>query len=1494
MLPPPRQVRPISGPPTLIAASQRDKMTMASEPSDRAGGPLREAPPAEMPARTPENRQMSIVGVGASAGGLEACRTLFAALPAGQSMAFILVQHLDPTHESLMVELLSGHTALTVVEAVDGRRIERDHLYVIPPGAYLSIDQGHLRLSAPLAPHGSRMPFDFLLKSLAKDAGGRAICVVLSGTGTDGTLGVQAIRDAGGLVIAQDPEEAGYGGMPRSAILSGAVDRTLALADMPAALADHLAHLGRDNSPAKPPGGASGERMAPTESPLAEIIDLLRAGTAHDFTLYKPGTLQRRTERRMAMTGIATDDMTRYLDVLRHDPAELGLLANDLLINVTSFFRDAKVFDYLAEKTIPDMVANHPADTPLRIWVAGCSTGEETYSLAMLFREEIVRTGSHLKLQIFASDVDPDAVAAAREGLYAETIKADITPERLARFFSPEGHNFRISPDLRANVVFTVQDVLADPPFSRLDLISCRNLLIYLRPEAQAKVIALFHFALRDRGILLLGASETAGHSEGRFDVISKPERLYRHVGRNQAGDLRFALSMTDGAPSKRRPPEYAGLRPVALAELCRRMVLETFAPAAVLINRKNECLYFLGATDDYLSVARGHALHDILSMARDGVRTKLRAALHQAHQDKKRVVVTGGTLRRAGAAAAFSIDVQPIMAEGEDLFLVCFIDGPAPVRADGHAPTAAESARVTELEKELDATRAELSGAIRNLEISGEEQRAINEEALSVNEEFQSTNEEMVTSKEELQSLNEELTALNSQLQETLERQRTTANDLQNVLYSTDLATLFLDRDLKIRFFTPATKLLFSIIANDVGRPLTDFSSLTNDPDLLGDAKAVLATLVPIEREIEAKTGAWYIRRILPYQVPGDSVEGVVITFADITDRRKIADALRKAEQMAQQSNIGKSRFLAAASHDLRQPLQSLKLIQGLLARAVEGEKATKLVARFDDVLGAISGMLNALLDINQIEAGTVQAHIESFSIDDLLQRLATEFAYHAQAQRLELRVVSCRLFVDSDPRLLEQMLRNLLNNALKYTRTGKILVGCRRRHGKLCVEVWDTGIGIPLTALQAIFEEYEQLDNPGHDRNRGLGLGLSIVQRLGLMLGHRVTVRSQPGKGSVFGVDVERSRDAKAPAPMPMSLPEDAGGAARTGTILIAEDDPDVRGLLEIILRDEGHQVHAAADGAAALELVRHGALRPDLIITDYHLSRPMDGVELVNTLRETLHDPRHPEVPVIILTGDISTRTVRDIVVRATESCLQLTKPVNLAALTLAVQNLLGLAPRAAGPHAEPAPASKPGATVFVVDDDGFFRESLRTMLEEDGRQVEDFESCEAFLAAYIPGSEGCLLIDAYLPGMKGVELLERLRKAGHRLPSVMITGDSDVLTAVAAMKAGASDFIEKPVAPEEVLARVARALGTAQDESRRVAWRQQALEQIAGLTFRQRQIMDRVLAGEVSKNIAADLGISQRTVENHRNAIMKKTGSKSLPALARLALAADAGA
>jgi two-component system, chemotaxis family, CheB/CheR fusion protein len=627
-----------------------------------------------------------------------------------------------------------------------------------------------------------------------------------------------------------------------------------------------------------------------------------------------------------------------------------------------------------------------------------------------------------------------------------------------------------------------------------------------------------------------------------------------------------------------------------------------------------------------------------------------------------------------------------------------------------------------------------------------------------------------------------------------------------------------------------------------------------------------------------------------LPYHTQDNGVEGVVVTFVDITERRHTADALEAAKRQAEVANLGKSRFLAAASHDLRQPLQTLSLIRGVLAKRItegKNEEALKLVARLDETAAGMSGLLDALLDINQIEAGTLRAERIDFRIDDLLDRLRDEFTYYAQAQGLALRVVGCGLSVHSDPRLLEQMIRNLLSNALKYTRHGKLLLGCRRRKGLLSIEVWDTGIGIPAEELDAIFEEYHQLDNDARERGRGLGLGLSIVQRLGNLLAHPVHVRSRPGAGSVFAIEVALSASGKpleVEPHRPSTSDEIAEEVHRTGTILIVEDEPDVRELLELILNEEGYGTAAAADGAGALELVTTGVIRPDLILADYNLPNGLNGLELTARVRERLDRA----IPVIILTGDISTGTLRDI---ASHGCVQVNKPMRATELIQVIRHLLAQPQSArlrAPPLVEAASVPKP-PTVFIVDDDRRILEALRSLLEENGRVVEDFQSAEAFLEARRPGSEGCLLIDAYLPGMSGLELLQRLGKESNRLPTIMITGQSDVPMAVQAMKAGAMDFIEKPVSSGELLASIERALEQSRDATKLSAWREEAAKRIAGLTPRQREIMELVLAGHPSKNIAADLGISQRTVENHRAAIMKKTGATSLPGLARFALA-----
>jgi two-component system CheB/CheR fusion protein len=1415
---------------------------------------------APVPA-SPAGLNFCVVGIGASAGGLEACRRFLAALPAAPGMAFILVQHLDPTHDSMMAELLASATAMRVVQAEDGMAVAADHVYLIPPGFYLAIANGCLSLTVPLARHGARLPFDFLLQALSVAAGPRAACVILSGGGADGAIGAQAIKAAGGIVIAQDPAEASHPGMPESAIATGAVDFVLPVAAMAAALLDFASGLAGDAAPG-----------------TAEIIALLKTLTTHDFTLYKTGTMDRRIARRMVMAGFAATDTARYMDRLRVDAGECEDLANDLLINVTSFFRDPKVFDLLAASTIPELVA--AADGSIRLWVAGCSTGEETYSLAMLLLERIEAEAVPIKLQIFATDIDAQAVMAAREGLYSTAIEKEVSAARRARFFTRDEHGYRVSAVLRACVVFAVQDVLSDPPFSKLNMVSCRNLLIYLQPEAQAKVIAVFNFSLRAGGFLLLGAAETIAAPDRRFAQISKAARLYRKLGPGAEA----APAGPEVADFLRLPPRLPAKAKLAdIGETCRRLVLERYAPAAVVVSARLECVYHLGPTDAFLRAPAGPATHDLLAQLPSGLRARLREAIPLASTGSV-IRIGGGRIMRDGKTRLFDLEIEKFPGEG-DRFLICFLppsgQAPSPPPATaGSPPAPADGRRIAALEAELAATRLELQQALHGLEQAAEEHNAINEEALSANEEFQSTNEELLTSKEELQSLNEELTALNSQLQESLERSRMTSTDLRNVLYSTDVPTLFLDEKLNIRFFTPSATLLFHLIATDVGRPLSDFRSLTGDPALLTDAARMLATGTPWESEILVAENLWYLRRIQAYRTFDGAIAGVVITFTDTTQRKAAGLALEAARQEADLANRTKSRFLAAASHDLRQPLQSMALINALLAKSVTDPAAQKLVARLDHTARSIGTMLNAMLDINQIDAGIVQGDIVPVMLNDLLTKLHDKFIDQAAALGIGLRVVPCHLAIATDPALLEQMLTNLVGNALKYTTAGRVLLGARRAGAdKLRIEVWDTGIGIPDDQMTMIFEEYHQLNNAARDRRLGLGLGLSIVGRLGALLGHPITVRSTLGKGSVFTIEVPRTAPAArrvSPAARPaISVPPQAA-------LLVIEDDPDIGLLLKTFLGEEGFSVALAAEGAAAKALVAD-SFTPDLILADYNLPGGQTGLAVAQDLRVLLRR----KVPVVIMTGDISNATLRLI---ADAGCAQMNKPMSLAALMVTLGGLLGQpAAPLAGLGSRLAPGDR--RKIYLVDDDPEIRATMRAIFQQAGKQVEEFPDAESFLAAVTGDVDDCcLLIDAALPGMSGLQLLQKLAADGIALPAIMVTGRGDIATAVAAMKAGAADFLEKPVDAIELLDCVRRVLDDNLGHQAVEAQQRDAVRHIAELTTRQREVMERVLAGEPSKNIAADLGISQRTVENHRASVMLKTGAKSIPALARLAVLA----
>ncbi|MDP3340497.1 chemotaxis protein CheB [Frigidibacter sp.] len=1430
---------------------------------------------------------LPVIAIGASAGGLEACSALLKVLPGDIPAAFVLILHLDPSHDSMMVDLLARDTSLSVVLAADGMVLRPAHFYIIPPGVFLTVKGGIIHAAAPHVGKAVRLPFDVLLQSLAKNPPSPLACIILSGTGADGSGGLGAIHRAGGVILAQDPQEAGYPGMPESAIGTGFVDQVLKVSDMP----EVLAKLAAEPSAAPPRAKGSGVTeavedaagngpqpivaLAEPNDKLDAIIALVAKTAPQDVSLYKTGTIHRRIARRMALAGCGLTEAERYLAVLIADPAELAQLSADLLIHITSFFRDPAVFLYLAETALPGLIATLPPDRPLRIWVAGCSTGEEAYSLAMLCLEAVEAAGFPAGLQVFASDIDADAVALAREGFYPAAIENAVSAARLARFFRAENGGWRVRSELRDVIVFTVADLLSDPPFSRMDLVSCRNLLIYLEPAAQSQVIGLFSFALQQGGLLLLGAAETPGPANSRFEALDKNLRLWRCIGPDRSGSLQVKSGARIGKPAN--TPLQASRR-TDLEDLCRRIVLDNYAPAAVLLNRRLDCLYLLGPTERFLSVTRGHPDPGILGMLPKTLRARFRVAAAECDAANPFVIVPG----HPADDGRFNIELRSVSSGAEQLLLACFVPVARALLPERSADpeTDDDASRIAKLEATLDETRKDLRDALHDLELEVEAHAADTAEALSVNEEFQSTNEELLASKEELQALNEELTALNAQLQETLERHRTTANDLQNVLYSTDVATLFLDADLNIRFFTPRARTVFRVIATDIGRPLADLAALSTDENLAADAAAVLHSSEPVEREISGAKDVWFLRRIQPYRTDDGHVEGVVITFIDITERKRTHAALVAAKRQADRATTAKSRFLAAASHDLRQPLQSLALLHGLMARGRHTVEAARLAALLDRTLESMTDMLDSLLDVNRIESGIVRPQVVSIAIAPLLQRLADEFAPLCAMKGLRLRLVPSSAWVATDPQLLEQILRNLLSNALKYTVKGGILIGCRRQRDHVTVQICDTGIGVPEQDRGAIFDAYHQGEASAHLPRQGLGLGLSIVQQLAKLLHHPLGLKSTVGKGSAFMITLPVVAEGL-PAPegtAPMRGP----GVRQTGTILLVEDHDDLRGLLVELLEGEGHSVIAKATAHDALAWAAKAAEPPDLLLTDADLLGAASGVSLALDLPGVLNR----SVPTIILTGDITTATLQCI---SATSFNQISKPVAPEVLLERISGLLQES-RAAKLSGLPGPAAADHRVLHVVDDDPMIRATTRHLFEAEGWTVVTHPSAEAFLAAPRPPPGACLVVDGVLPGMNGLALLEVLRAERSTLPAVVLTGHGDIAMAVSAMKAGAADLIEKPARAADLMASVLRAVEGSTDQRLRAASRRAAQVSLADLTPREHDVLVRVLGGTPNKVIAADLGINQRTVENHRAAVMRKTGAASLPELVRLAIAA----
>jgi two-component system CheB/CheR fusion protein len=838
---------------------------------------------AEQSSKDATDNTPVIVAIGASAGGVEALQSFFGAIPHNTGAAFIVVVHLDPQRRSDLSSIVGARTRMPVIQVEKKARLAPNRVYVIPPDRRLQVIDHELLATEFEEPRGQRLPIDFLFRSVAERLGD-GFAVILSGAGSDGAVGVRAVKEAGGIILVQDPTEAGYAPMPRSAIETGAVDFILPVRD----LAKRLGDLIRIKDNVWPP-----EMGNLDEEGLRRILAHLRVRTGHDFSKYKRSTVVRRIARRMHVNH--TDAFKAYYDIIRGNPNEVQELLSDLLISVTTFFRDREAFESL-EKLLPQMFASMEADQSIRVWVAGCATGEEAYSVGILLLEEVARHEAHPHIQVFGTDLDVRALAAAREGRYPIAIEADVSEARLRRFFSREGDYYRVRQELRDIMLFALHDLLKDPPFSHVDLVSCRNVLIYLDRELQEQVCSTFHYALNAGGYLFLGAAEAAENPPNLFRNIDHHARIYQSTRSPGAkpqllprllGPIRIRDQML--------PPPRSVSPTAALSEaVAHRRAIEQIGVPSILVDEVYRVLHLSDNASRYLLPSGGPLSADVTELVRPELRFEVRSCLHRAFDQRRPSLSLPVKVRLGGATYPVQVLVNPFEEAGELCrVVILFINGEA-LDETSSAERQVTDETTRRLKEELDLTQQRLRTTREESDAANEELRASNEELQSINEEYRSTSEELETSKEELQSINEELQTVNSELKAKLELISRANSDLQNLLAATDFGTLFLDSSLNIKRFTEQVRELFSITTSDEGRPITDFAHQLEYDDLVKDARTVIANLTPVRREVESRKERWYDLRMRPYRTVDNKIDGVVITFVDVTERKLMEERLR------------------------------------------------------------------------------------------------------------------------------------------------------------------------------------------------------------------------------------------------------------------------------------------------------------------------------------------------------------------------------------------------------------------------------------------------------------------------------------------------------------------------------------------------------------------------------------------------------------------------
>lgn len=1196
---------------------------------------------------TPSNLPFPVVGIGASAGGLQSVKRFFEHMPADSGMAFVIIFHLSPDHPSIADKILREVTQMPVLQVNQRVAIMANHVYVISPAQQLLMDDGHLDVSPAPPRTGGRVTIDLFFRDLAEVHRERAFCVVLSGSGADGSVGLSRIKEQGGVTLVQSPEDAEFDQMPQSAIATGMVDLILPVKDMPQKLLDLWHNVPKISLP---PLDDSQRSRRDHDTPQAElalrdILVQLRTGTGHDFKHYKRATVLRRIERRMQVTAQA--DLSLYLTYLQENPEETKALLGDMLIGVTNFFRDREAFTALERDVLPQLFHACPpgaqADSEVRVWSAGCSTGEEAYSLAMLLSEQLASGPFTAKVQLFATDIDERAVAIGRAGAYPEAITVDVAPSRLRQNFIKEDGQYRIRKDIREKVLFAKHSLLVDPPFSQINLISCRNLLIYLDRDVQREILQMFHFALKPGGFLFLGSSESADMCQELFVPVDKKNRIYR--------------SKADPLPARRMPTLPRGgyvatvaaaptapiavQRKVSFSDVHQRAI-SRFCPASMIVDPNADILHMTERAGRFLRHVGGELSRNLLVLIQPDLRLDVRTSLFQVQQSGEAVSSRHVDILTAqGDTARVSFTAHPYRDEDTAVECVLLTFEELPSAAEDAAPSPAqqlENKILANLETELQSTKLQLQTTIEQSEVSSEELKASNEEMQAINEELRSATEELETSKEELQSMNEELLTVNFELKTKVEETDKINDYLTNLIASTEIATVFVDRSLRIKWFTPRATDIFSMLPMDTGRPLMDITHRLDYPDMADDAASVFESLNVMEREVCSADGyRWYITRLLPYRSSEDMIDGIVLTFIDITRRHKAEEVQSQRLAETQTTSHLKDEFFAVMSHELKHPLNLIQLNSQVLQR-LPALKSTaigaKAVSAIGDAVNSQARIIDDLLDVARIRTGKLE--LRRMPLD--LGAMLTDIHKVLQAAHPDYRSVlklpaELPLMIDADPTRVEQIIWNLLNNALKFTPAkGRIQIIASRCANLAQLDIIDSGLGITQQNMEQIFDLFGQADSlrPGDHRD-GLGIGLTLVRQLAEAHGGFVNVGSEGlGRGCTFTVglpllDVPQADETIAPPPQ-----DQAEGRLQGLKVLLVDDSIDVLETLKMLLEMEGALVSAFEDPLLALKAGECEGF--DLIISD--LGMPgMNGHELMRALRLL---PASANTPSIALTG------------------------------------------------------------------------------------------------------------------------------------------------------------------------------------------------------------------------------------------------------------------